>query len=512
MNQIPEAVIELPNWEQPTAWNEPILFESLETPDIPTHWLPGVLGEFAEALAQTSETAPALSVMTILGVLSTALAGACAVSPKPGWVEPINIYTLIALPPANHKSLVVRACAQPLWLWEKEQKKQREQEVKRQRAARKTEERILENLRMKAAKTEDMEEQRRLFEAIIQQEMALTEVSALPVLLTNDATPESLTHLVAEQGGRLAIFSDEGGILDTLAGLYSHGSANIDILLKGIDGGEVRVHRKDRSTMLNPYLTVVLTVQPVVLQNMAEKRTYLGKGVLERFLYVLPKSRLGYRTHDTPPLSPHLQAVYDQTIISLLNARQSFSALEPESMQIFSLSAEALAAWRQFQLQLESELRPEGLLGSYPGWGGKLAGFTLRLAGLLHVAEHGLHFQNHGDHSISVATMQNALRLADALRLHALTVFQWMNRETACEDAQVIWQWIQRQQQESFTQAEIRFALRNKKQGQSPRLMKALNILQERHLISPPVKLSTRKPTTLYRINPLALAPVSSHF
>ena len=93
--------------------------------------------------------------------------------------------------------------------------------------------------------------------------------------------------------------------LETLAGLYSHGSANIDILLKGIDGGEVRVHRKDRSAILNPYLTVVLTVQPVVMQNMAGKRAYLGKGVLERFLYVLPQSQLGYRTHNTPPSQCH---------------------------------------------------------------------------------------------------------------------------------------------------------------------------------------------------------------
>ena len=499
---IPESIIELPNWEQAAAWNEPILFESLETPEIPADWLPGVLGEFASALAKASETPPALSVMTLLGVLSTALSGYCAVSPKPGWNEPVNIYTLIALPPANHKSLVVRSCTQPLWRWEKEQKKQRENDIKRQRAARKTEERILENLRNKAAKTEDPDEQRRLFEAIIQQEMALTEISPLPVLFTNDATPESLTHLVAEQGGRLAIFSDEGGILETLAGLYNHGSANIDILLKGIDGGEMRVHRKDRSAILNPYLTVVLTVQPIVIQNMSGKKAYLGKGVLERFLYVLPKSHLGYRTHNTPPLPSELQTAYDETIIALLNTRQQLEASAP---RVWPLSPEADSAWRTFQMQLESELRPEGLLGSYPGWGGKLAGFTLRLAGLLHVAEHGLVGE-----SISAATMQNALRLAEVLRLHALTVFQWMCRDSTSDDAQIVWHWIQSRSQGSFTQAEIRFALRNKKQGQSDRLMKALARLQERHLISPPVKLNTRKPTTLYRVNPLAFPSISA--
>ena len=143
-------------------------------------------------------------------------------------------------------------------------------------------------------------------------------------------------------------------------------------------------------------------------------------------------------------------------------------------------------------MQLETELRPEGLLGSYPGWGGKLAGFTLRLAGLLHVAEYGLVEQD-----IHAATMQNALRLVEVPSPSCLDRVSMDVSGFPCDDAQIVWQWIQTRSQGSFTQAEIRFALRNKKQGQSERLMKALARLQERHLISPPVKLNTRKPTTL---------------
>lgn len=502
MSQDSETVIEFPTWEQAAAWNEPILFEPLETPDIPAHWLPGIFGQFAADLAQASETPEALSVMTILGVLSTVLAKQLIVSPTAGWNEPVNIYTLIALPPANHKSLVVSACTEPLWQWEKEQRIQRELEIKRQRSARKTEERMIEALRVKAAKLEDKAEQHRLLETIIQQELALTPVSVLPVLFTNDATPESLTHLVAEQGGRLAIFSDEGGILETLAGLYSHGAANIDILLKGIDGGAVRVHRKDRSAILNPYLTVALTVQPVVLQNMAEKKVYAGKGVLERFLYVLPKSHLGFRTHNTPPLSPDIQAAYHHQLTTLLHALPPIDHLATASPQTLSLSPPAYAAWRAFQSALEVQLRPDGVLGSYPGWGGKLAGFALRLAGLLQVAEQGISLQ-----PIAETTMQTALALACALKEHALAVFHLMGRNSKGEDAQAVWQWIQGHPRASFTQAEIRWALRNKKYGQSDRLVKALSILQERHLISAPVKLATRKPTTVYRVNPLVLTP-----
>ena len=149
---------------KPAAWNEPILFEPLDTPEIPTAGCPACWVNLPKPWLTPVKPRRHLSVMTILGVLSTALAGHCAVSPKPGWIEPINIYTLIALPPANHKSLVVRACTQPLWHWEKEQKKQRENDIKRQRAARKTEERILENLRSKPLKRKIQTNNSRLFE------------------------------------------------------------------------------------------------------------------------------------------------------------------------------------------------------------------------------------------------------------------------------------------------------------------------------------------------------------
>ncbi|MBT7087552.1 DUF3987 domain-containing protein, partial [bacterium] len=62
---------------------------------------------------------------------------------------------------------------------------------------------------------------------------------ALPCLFITDATPEELAAKVYEQNNYLGIFSDEGGITEVLSGLYTGGSANIDILLKGIDGGDV---------------------------------------------------------------------------------------------------------------------------------------------------------------------------------------------------------------------------------------------------------------------------------
>lgn len=121
-------------------WEPPILFSDCETPDIPAQLLPGIFGEYAKALATATETPEALTVMVILGVLSIAVTKKFIASPKEGWQESLNIYTLIALPPANHKSLVIKNCIQPLTEWEYEQKILKEKDIIEQQSARKSQE------------------------------------------------------------------------------------------------------------------------------------------------------------------------------------------------------------------------------------------------------------------------------------------------------------------------------------------------------------------------------------
>lgn len=188
--------------------------------------------------------------MCVLGVVSAAAAKWFRVNPKPGWIKPLNIYTFIGLPPANNKTQVLNNCTQPLVAWEFEQKEILEPEIKRQYSERKTQEKIIESLRLRAAKEKNLLLQKDLIHEITEKEAALIESKTLPLLFANDATPESLATNVHEQGGHFAIFSDEGGITEALAGLYTGGVANIDILLKGIDGGHLRVREKIEVSIL----------------------------------------------------------------------------------------------------------------------------------------------------------------------------------------------------------------------------------------------------------------------
>ena len=173
MSQTNSSIIELPSLEHPDAWEDPVYFDEVETPDIPACVLPGVFGEFAQALAAATETPEALTVMTILGVISTAVAKRFFVCPIEGWQEPLNIYTLIALPPANNKSLVLRSCTKPLIEWEQEQAALLEATIKRQRSERKSEEKIIESLRARLAKIKEREEQKQLIQEIADKEANL---------------------------------------------------------------------------------------------------------------------------------------------------------------------------------------------------------------------------------------------------------------------------------------------------------------------------------------------------
>ena len=102
----------------------------------------------------------------------------------------------------------------------------------------------------------------------------------------------------------MAIISDEGGIFDILAGRYNNGVPNLDLFLQSHAGAAVRVDRGSRPSVMmdEPALTLILSPQPDVLQGLASKPGFRGRGLLARFLFMLPVSKIGYRSGNTKPV------------------------------------------------------------------------------------------------------------------------------------------------------------------------------------------------------------------
>ena len=153
----------------------------------------------------------------------------------------------------------------------------------------------------------------------------------IPRLVADDVTPEAAASLLAEQKGRLAIISAEGGIFDIIAGRYNGNVPNMDLWLKGHSGDMIRVDRKGRRPeyIPRPALTLGLMIQPEVLSIIAAQRVFRGRGLLARFLYAMPVSRVGQRQIGPTPLPGDIATAYDTHVQGLATGMAGGSATPP---------------------------------------------------------------------------------------------------------------------------------------------------------------------------------------
>jgi hypothetical protein len=175
---------------------------------------------------------------------------------------------------------------------------------------------------------------------------------------------------MADNAEQMAIVSDEGGIFDILAGRYSNGVPNLDLFLQSHAGSPVRVDRGSRPAVVmeNPALTMVLSVQPDLLNGLASKPGFRGRGLLARFLYMLPVSTLGRRQGDTAPVPDDVARDYNSGIEALLELP---TEKEPRRLE---LSPDAYSEWFAFFQSVEREPPAGGRFEHICDWADKLTG------------------------------------------------------------------------------------------------------------------------------------------
>ena len=211
-------------------------------------------------------------------------------------------------------------------------------------------------------------------------------VPVMPRLVADDVTPEAAATLLAEQDGRLAVLSAEGGIFSILAGRYSGGIPSLEVFLKGHSGDMLRVDRKGRPPehIPRPALTLGLCVQPEILRAIADMPGFRGRGLLARILYSLPANLVGRRQIGTPPVPEDVRDVYGSSVRSLVLTMAEWT--DPAVLQLTPGAAELI---------LDAERRLEPRLAPRPAtWPASSTGPASRsarpsaIAGLLHLAGH----------------------------------------------------------------------------------------------------------------------------
>lgn len=491
-----------PGARQEVEWPDPMMPGAMKVPAIPCRLLPGWIGDMAAAVADSTQTPEVMSTMMGLSILATVLQRRFEVAPygdADEYTEPVNLWTLTAMPSGARKTAVINALAAPLMRWEKLERDRMRSEIARVSAARAVALRRIEKLTRDAANAENDDARHRLRDEIQREKEDLPEEIFAPKLFTGDTTAEATQTQLVKQGERFAILTDEGGIFLVMAGLYSGGQASLDVFLQAHAGSPVRVDRAEREAYLErPALTFGLALQPGILADVASGRRFRDSGLLARFLYAMPESNVGRRdVRRRVPIPESVRSAYEARIFALLENRP----LMPGKPRVLPFTDPAREAWLDFAEEIERAQGEGGKLESISDWTGKLPGAAARIAGLIELAEVGLSAEGVSENAVA-----RGVELARLLIPHAQEAFGLLGADVADADAMAIVRWARAERLASFRRSTCQKAMEGRFRNVA-RLTAAAQRLIERDVLRE-VKEPNRgaPPSVWYLINPKCLS------
>lgn len=413
------------------SWDKLVPLDEVVLPAFPIDALPEVLRNYVSDVAESTQTPIDMAGVASLALMSIAMQPRYKVIGKSDWEEQLSLYCMIVAEPSDRKSAVFNQIIKVIQSFEADYNERHSIDVLKSQE----EHSSLEKRYKKA--TKDYENGKITKD---EYDEAFSKYSSHkvinPISLTlDDVTSESLTNEIESQDGCIALVSSEGGIFDILSGSYTN-FPNIDIFLKGYSGDFIKVSRIGRPSLYvkNPRLTILLTVQPKVLENVVNNGTFTGRGLSARFLYSVPKSLVGSRRFETKPIDFDNKKRFSDLIHEILN--------EPRTVTKFiSLSDDAYSLLKDYYESFESRLITD--LKEIGGWAGKLVGNILRISALITRARNVKYdaflytpsTDDSAEWMVQKEDMENAIRLGDYFLEHARYAFDFMDDSTIKKQA-----------------------------------------------------------------------------
>ena len=492
--------VHLGGGQGPVEWAEPVPFGEYSPEPFDAECLGLSVGAFVSEVSKACETPVELAGGMCLVVGAASIQGKIRIETAPGHTEPSCLYVCPALTSGNRKSTVLELATEPLNDWECRMREEMADVIKSARSRRENQDARLKSLRARYAKAK-RDELDDIEQEIIELESELEDVPNSPQIWTQDCTVETLAVLMSENNEREAVFSAEGGVFDILSGRYSNGKANLDLWLQSHSGDRVRVNRMSREAVImeDPALTVGVSPQPEVLRDMRKLPGFWGRGLINRFLFLWPKSPLGWRGLNGFQIPAAVSEAYAKTVTELLSIECQKDGSGREFAYTLRLDNDAYQMWREFSLAVELLMRPGEAMEFAQGWASKLPGAAGRIAAVLHC------FDNTSQpwaKKVSRGTMERALDLAGVFLGHAQAVFfNLMGRDESVEGAQKVWAWVNRSREAVFTRRDCHNTLQGNFQKVAD-LEPCLDILEERHFIAKETVKTGGRPSVSYKVNP----------
>lgn len=413
------------------SWDKLVPLNEVVLPAFPIDALPDVLKNYVSDVAESTQTPIDMAGVASLALMSIAMQPRYKVFGKADWEEQLSLYCMIVAEPSDRKSAVFNQIIKVIQAFEAEYNehhsidflKSQEEHVSLEKRYKKATKEY-ENGKITKDEYDDA------FNKYASHKMIK------PISLTlDDVTSESLTNEIESQDGCIALVSSEGGIFDILSGSYTN-FPNIDIFLKGYSGDFIKVSRIGRPSLYvkNPRLTILLTVQPKVLESVVNNGTFTGRGLSARFLYSVPKSLVGSRKFETKPINFDNKKRFSDLIHEILK--------EPKSSTTYiTLSNDAYYLLKDYYEEFESRLITD--LKDIGGWAGKLVGNILRISALITRARNikydaFLYTPSTDDSAewiVQKEDMESAIKLGNYFLEHARFAFDFMDDNTTKKQA-----------------------------------------------------------------------------
>ncbi|WP_246608156.1 DUF3987 domain-containing protein [Paractinoplanes toevensis] len=494
----------------PGGWSPLIpLGRGRHLPTFPAELLPGWVAEQVAAVAEFTQTPIDAAGSIALACLSTAAGGRAEVEVRGSWREPTNLFTVVVLPPGSRKSAVFAAMVGPILMAEKALAERTAPAIIEAELSAKAAGKAAEKAALAAANADGSSRDTLIAEATAaaMNAEAIT-IPVKPQLVADDVTSETAQKILAEQGGRLAVLSPEGGIFATIAGRYS-GTPNLEVFLKGHAGDMMRVDRlsRDGGHVDKPALTMGLAVQPEILRDIAGMPGFRGLGLLARILFAVPENTVGRRKIGADPIPTEVAAEYTANLHALV-----LTLAEWTDPAVLVLTPDANEAVLNIERQVEPRLAPGGAWSHIVDWGSKYTGAVIRIAGLIHLAEQ---LRDGWGKPVEVDTIERAALIGEYYAAHALGAFDDMGSDTATRNARAVLAWIERTGSRAFTKREVFRALKSSQIPTAADFDPPLSMLEAhgylRQLDSPtPKRAGGRPPSPSFLVNPEVHQPAAT--
>lgn len=234
-----------------------------------------------------------------------------------------------------------------------------------------------------------------------------------PIILCSDPTVEGIFRQLNEGQPSIGLFTDEGGLFTSG---YAMGAetktATLARISKLWDGADFdRIRAGDGASLLRGRrMALHLMMQGIVANELFSDPIANGQGFLARCLVTYPQSTAGTRLFiDRDPMQAPAMKKYYARVLSILEqppitAPNNEQQLEPKALE-FSHAAKAMLI--ELHNAIEKQLDHTGTYAHVKALANKIAEHASRIAGVIHVIEHGT-----DAHVIHDAITGNAIKLA----------------------------------------------------------------------------------------------------